>query len=200
MRADVLARTGSLDELHEQYPASDAEALAPRSQDKRIPWTWLEPCYQDAEPLTGEDFPALPSLTVFERPVPGRRYVAGADPAEGNPNSDESATCFMDAETGRQVAVLAGLLDPPVFASQTAVVCRWYGGEGRRCPLLVERNNHGHAVLLWLKDNAKDVKLLTGRDDKPGWLSKAPWASRCSTTPAPIRSGTRRSAWRTSAR
>lgn len=171
MRADVLARTGSLDELHEQYPETDAEALAPRSQDKRIPWTWLEPCYEEAEPLTREGFPALPSLTVFEPPVPGRRYVAGADPAEGNPNSDESATCFMDAETGRQVAVLAGLLDCSVFASQSAVVCRWYGGEGRHCPLLVERNNHGHAVLLWLRDNAKDVKLLSGKDGKPGWVS-----------------------------
>src|SRR5262245_47062333 len=27
-RADVLARTGSLDDLHEQYPASEAEALS----------------------------------------------------------------------------------------------------------------------------------------------------------------------------
>jgi hypothetical protein len=33
---DVLHRTGSLDDLHEQYPATDLEALAPRTLDKRL--------------------------------------------------------------------------------------------------------------------------------------------------------------------
>jgi hypothetical protein len=35
----------------------------------------------------------------------------------------------------------------------------------------VERNNHGHAVLLWLRDNGRGVQLLNGHDGKPGWLS-----------------------------
>jgi len=35
----------------------------------------------------------------------------------------------------------------------------------------VERNNHGHAVLLWLRDNGMGVHLLPGLDAKPGWLS-----------------------------
>src|SRR5262249_13885991 len=36
---------------------------------------------------------------------------------------------------------------------------------------LVERNNHGHAVLLWLRDSGGSVQLLLGHDGKPGWLS-----------------------------
>jgi hypothetical protein len=34
--------------------------------------------------------------------------------------------------------------------------------------VLCERNNHGHAVLLWLRDNSK-LKRLPGHDLSPGW-------------------------------
>jgi hypothetical protein len=37
---------------------------------------------------------------------------------------------------------------------------------------MCERNNHGHAVLLWLGGNSP-LTLLPGWDGKPGWLSNA---------------------------
>jgi hypothetical protein len=37
---------------------------------------------------------------------------------------------------------------------------------------MVERNNHGHAVLLWLKDNSR-LTILPGHDGNPGWLSNS---------------------------
>jgi hypothetical protein len=48
---DALANTGSLDDVHEQYPATDAEALAPRSLDKRLPSSWLQSCYHESLPI-----------------------------------------------------------------------------------------------------------------------------------------------------
>src|SRR5262249_55033854 len=45
-KTEILERTASLDVLHEQYPATDAEALAPRSLDKRIAPVWLLQCYR----------------------------------------------------------------------------------------------------------------------------------------------------------
>jgi hypothetical protein len=33
---------------------------------------------------------------------------------------------------------------------------------------MVERNNHGHAVLLWLLDHARDLVRLCGEDKRPG--------------------------------
>jgi len=54
-KADVLARTGSLDDLWEQYPATESEALAPRTLDKRIPPAWLERCFEERKPMTDED-------------------------------------------------------------------------------------------------------------------------------------------------
>jgi hypothetical protein len=169
-RRDVLGRTGCADDLAEQYPATDAEALAPRSFDKRIPAAWLQQCFAEQEPYAlplWDDAPAIPGLVVFTPPEPGRRYVLGADPAEGNPTSDDSALCVLDAESGEQAAELAGKFEPSVFASYIQQLALWFNRAG----VLVERNNHGHAVLLWLRDNGRGVTLLPGHDGKPGWLS-----------------------------
>jgi hypothetical protein len=112
-----------------------------------------------------DDIPPIGGLTVFGRPRAGRGYVIGADPAEGNPQSDESAASVVDALTGEQTAVLAGRVDPAVFAAQLAAVSEYFNA----APVLVERNNHGHAVLLWLAEFSP-VECLAGLDGKPGWL------------------------------
>jgi hypothetical protein len=167
---DIFARTGATDDLHEQYPATDAEALAPRSLDKRLPADWLKRCYQALEPLTFEQHsrikpPAIAGLVLYATPLPGHRYVVGADPAEGNPTSDPSALAVLDVNSGEEVASLAGRFEPATFAAHVSAVASWY----QRAPVLVERNNHGHAVLLWLGDNAPALLRLCGHDNMPGW-------------------------------
>jgi hypothetical protein len=162
-----------LDDLHEQYPATDAEALAPRSLDKRLPAEWLQRCYRPQEPLPGpfpEDQkpPAIPGLRVYALPVASHRYVIGADPAEGNPTSDDSALVVLDVDSREEVASLAGRFEPATFAAHLDAVGRYY----QRARLLVERNNHGHAVLLWLRDHS-ELRCLGGHDLKTGWLSNS---------------------------
>jgi hypothetical protein len=164
-KVDILSRTGALDDLAEQYPTTDTEALAPRSLDKRIPSTWLEAVYVEA---SGTNPLGVPGLTVYVEPQDGREYVIGADPAEGNPNSDDSAATVLDKATGEEVAVLAGKLQPSTFASYVSQLAAWYN----KASLMVERNNHGHAVLLWLADNSK-ATVLKGHDDNVGWLSSS---------------------------
>lgn len=166
--ADSLSRTGSLDDLHEQYPATDTEALAPRSLDKRIPAKWLEQCYQEQRAFLDlpEEAPAIPALEIYRLPEPGRKYIVGADPAEGNPTSDDSALSVLDRETGEEVAALSGKYQPATIAGHADAVGRYYNNAA----VMVERNNHGHAVLLWLKDNSK-LARLKGHDGKEGWHS-----------------------------
>lgn len=176
-KRDVLARTSSLDDLHQEYPATDSEALAPRSQDKRIHPMWIEACYAEMKPIKNpKSAPSVPNLEVYRLPQPGRKYVIGGDPAEGNPNSDDSALTVVDQTTGEECAVLAGKVEPATFAGYIRQVSAYYNG----APALVERNNHGHTVILWLKDNARRVRLLHGHDwdveqhdkeDKVGWMS-----------------------------
>jgi hypothetical protein len=169
-----MVQTGALDDLHQEYPATDVEALSPRSLDKRIPSPWLQQCFQEIAPIdaSGEyppamRLPSIPGLVVFARPRPDRQYVIGADPAEGNPTSDDSALCILDTKTGEEVASLAGKVEPSVFASYASTLSQWYN----QAPVLCERNNHGHAVIVWLSNFAAQVRLLSGHDGKPGWMS-----------------------------
>jgi hypothetical protein len=174
-RQDVLTRTGSLDDLHQEYPASDTEALAPLSADKRIPGVWLERCYAERRAQGPVGSPerragglALPQMEVYRAPEVGRSYVIGCDPAEGNPTSDDSALEVLDVESGEEVAALAGKFQPAVLASHAGVLSDWYNGAG----VLVERNNHGHAVLLALDGEPRwRSRVVRGRDKRPGWQS-----------------------------
>lgn len=166
-RQDILSRTGSDDDLHEQYPATDTEALAPRTLDKRIPPGWIEQCYQERrQMISPAGAPAIAGLEVYAAPQPGRQYVIGLDPAEGNPTSDDSALTVLDRETGEECAALAGKFQPSTLAAHADAVGRWYIDAGVLC----ERNNHGHAVLLWLRDNSRLARLL-GFDGREGWHS-----------------------------
>jgi hypothetical protein len=48
-----------------------------------------------------------------------------ADPAEGNPTSDDPAATVLDADIGEEVACIAGLFQPEVFAAHIDAVGRW---------------------------------------------------------------------------
>ncbi len=67
------------------------------------------------------------------------------------------------------MAELAGKFEPSVFADYAYQLARWFN----RADVLVERNNHGHAVLLWLRDHGRGLQLLAGHDGQPGWLSSS---------------------------
>jgi hypothetical protein len=171
-RAEMFAQRGSDDDFFAEYPSSPEEALAPEKLDRRIPLAWLKSCYQgdgpllDALALQQAGAPPLTGLYVFAAPQAGRRYVIGADPAEGNPNSDDSALTVLDRESWAEVASLAVKVEPGLFAAYLAQVAKWYNDAA----VLVERNNHGHSVLLALDLNSQ-VELLRGLDHKPGWLN-----------------------------
>jgi len=148
-KRDIEARTGSLDDLHEQYPATDIEALAPGSKDKRIPGKWLEACYEERQPLPEETItkcdppaPAINDLEIYVLPEQGRTYVLGLDPAEGNPGSNDSALTVLDRYTQEEVAKLRGKIEVATMGGYADEIGRFYNDAG----ILVERNNHGHAV------------------------------------------------------
>jgi hypothetical protein len=164
---DALANTGSLDDVHEQYPATDAEALAPRSLDKRLPSSWLQSCYHESLPIPLEslpDAPAIAELVVYEPPQAGRAYVLGCDPAEGLPGGDDTAIVVLAKDTGEQVAECVGKLEPKrVTPDAVSKIAAYYNG----AECMVERNNHGHAVIAGCEDA---TFVMSGRDGKRGWV------------------------------
>lgn len=168
-KQDSMATVGTLDNVYESYPATDAEALAPKEQDKRFPGKWLLDCYRKQQPLSDDLLRLVENLptgaVIYRLPQKGVEYRIGADPAEGNPNSNDSSLCVSEKISGRQAAKLSGKFEPKVFARYIRQMSRLYNF----APALVERNNHGHAVIL--ECGNLGVILLSGFDDKIGWLS-----------------------------
>lgn len=162
---DIFARTGGFDDLYQQYPATDDEALAPPQLDRRIPFSWIVKCFRELPVLTDHKY-SLPFLQLYVAPNITHRYVIGADPAEGNPTSDDSVAIVVDQTTLEEVCVLAGKIEPRVFAGYLHTLSKIF----HRAQLMVERNNHGHAVLLALEEvfNYRS-HLLCGGDRKVGW-------------------------------
>jgi hypothetical protein len=171
-KAEMFAQRGADDDFFAEYPATVQEALAPEQLDRRLPLAWVMNCLTASTALTQSregaeaQGPALPGLTIYEEPEVGKWYVIGADPAEGNPNSDDSAATVLDGESWAEVACLVGKFEPSTFASYLAELAVYYHDAG----VLVERNNHGHSVLLALAADARSA-ILNGYDGKPGWLN-----------------------------
>lgn len=171
-RRSIESRTGALDDLYAQYPATPEEALAPRELDRRFTAKQLSVVFEPGKPLPASELPWKNfggELRVYELPKRGSSYVIGADVAEGNPNSDDSVACVVERSTQRQVAVLAAKLEPGELAHWLARLAAVYNG----APILVERNNHGahciRALLSVPSTVAPRPRLLVGRDNKYGW-------------------------------
>lgn len=87
------------------------------------------------------------SLTVFRIPHPGRRYILGADVAQGLLHGGASCVIVLDEDDGAEVAHLHERVPPDVFAGHLHVLASAYPGL-----VGVERNNHGHVVLSKLRE------------------------------------------------
>lgn len=114
-----------------------------------------------------------PEVKVWKTPIRGHEYIIGADPAGGEDGGDYSAAYVFDANSREQVASVHGLLDPTAFATILSSVAERYNNS----LIGVERNNHGYAVHVALKEvmnygniyrYKKDRQTKQG-DNKDGW-------------------------------
>lgn len=97
-------------------------------------------------------------LEIYFPPVAGKKYVIGVDPAGGTEDGDYSCAEVLDKESGQQCAELLARLRPQDFASRVADLAVQYGN----CTVVVERNNHGHAVLAALNSIAERKSVPNG--------------------------------------
>lgn len=119
---------------------------------------------QSGKPIFQSSY--LKVATTRKPAVSGHRYAIGADPAEGLVDGDYSVGYVIDLDTLEQVEEIRGHYTPDVFAEMLDSLGRRY------CDAIVgvERNNHGHTVLLRL---AQLQYPNIYRDDKgkAGWLT-----------------------------
>lgn len=108
------------------------------------------------------------ALRMWLPPMPGRSYIAAVDVAGGGSEGDFSAVQVIDVATGMQCAELQARMAPRELSVLAAEIAREYNG----AMLVVERNNHGSAVLAYL-ENERGADVFCDRDGMPGWLTDA---------------------------
>lgn len=108
-------------------------------------------------------------IKIYKEPEVGVSYVCGVDTAEGV-GGDYSVAVVLNPKTYEVVAKLRCQLKPYDFAHELNELCKYYSRARSIMPLLaVERNNHGHAVLLELNEHIGYPNLFIDSDDRPGW-------------------------------
>lgn len=104
---------------------------------------------------------------IYTPPQPGRKYLTGADVAEGLENRDCSAAVVIDAESWEEVACLHGHWEPDEYGLLLLALATWYDAD-----LAIERNNHGHTVIAAIKAAGGLKRVLKALDDdRPGWVT-----------------------------
>ena len=113
----------------------------------------------------------LNSIKIYEYKNNHTRYAIGVDTAEGV-GGDFSTASVFDVKRKKQVATLRGQYKPSDFAHKLFELAKIYERPGGQMPLLaVERNNHGHSVLLELNEHIHYPNLYYHSDEKLGWLT-----------------------------
>lgn len=106
-------------------------------------------------------------IRIYERPKKDEIYVIGADTAEGV-NNDSSAAHVFKVSNREQVASFhSNQLKPSEFADKLEEMANIYSSSYPPVLLAVERNNHGHAVLLKLDEVIQYMNLYrTKKENK----------------------------------
>lgn len=101
-------------------------------------------------------------LPVFEN----KKYLVALDTAGGGPDGDFSVVQVIDLETGMQCAELQQRLRPVELAAEAVKLALRYND----AMIVVERNNHGHAVLAFLSNSERYANVYR-QADEAGWLT-----------------------------
>jgi hypothetical protein len=112
------------------------------------------------------------TLRVWYPPSASRSYLIGADPAGGGSDGDYSCAQVLDLATGLQCAELRGHFPSMELAARLAALARDYN----HALLVIERNNHGHAVLAHLQQTVNcepSTANLYEKNGQLGWLTTA---------------------------
>lgn len=113
-------------------------------------------------------------LKIYKIPDKTKTYIIGADPAEGV-GKDWSVGVVMETSKLEVVAKIRGQFKPSVFAEKLTEVGKYYSSPSKGYPILaVERNNHGHAVLLALDELQNYPAIwVNEKDERPGWVTNS---------------------------
>jgi len=107
-------------------------------------------------------------LEIWLPPMGGKKYLVAVDPAGGGSEGDYSAAEVLEMETGLQCAEFAGHVGGLELAQLVTELAKEYN----QAWLVVERNNHGTAILA-LADTVCRYNRLYAQAGQSGWLTNS---------------------------
>lgn len=177
-----LSLNKNWDSLHKEYPTTPEEAfsysghklfdrqrLGNMRKLVRPVIDWMDDPHLREEAFSNKKGIRQGDWTYFESYEIGHRYVAGCDVAEGV-GQDSSTIVIWDFTPIRPIVVARyknNSVPPNLFAFEIKNGCEKYG----MALAMVERNNHGHATLLKLKEIYPEKNIYKTPDDKIGWVT-----------------------------
>lgn len=162
-RRELAQRFGA---MRVQEFAEDAVSCFRESGDCFFDRDALAVCGKDA--VAPMDVRRGGALKVWLPAVPGRSYIVAVDVAGGGSEGDYSAVQVVDVGTGMQCAELQIKMPPRDLTKISAEIAKEYND----AMLVVERNNHGAALLAYLEQE-RGVNVFVDHDGLPGWLTDA---------------------------
>ena len=164
--------------MEQEYPGTPEEAFVASASTNVFPVEPLKAMLTNAPKPKLKKEPGRDGiggwLEIYEEPVHGIEYVIGADVAEGIHEGDHDySTCdIFRADTWEQVASYWGRCTVDIFANDLHSLSAYYND----AILVVERNNHGYAVVLELEKLGAQLyyhRISQGRQPQPGFPSTA---------------------------
>jgi hypothetical protein len=109
-------------------------------------------------------------LHTFLPAQPDKDYLVAVDPAGGGSAGDYAAVQVIDLETGAQCLELQQRLGPLELTRVACELAREYSTPGQPALMVVERNNHGHAVIAHMQQGEQYERVYDHKG-VPGWLT-----------------------------
>lgn len=173
-----VADKGDPDLVDQEYPTDEetcwitpGRTFFSKDQTKRLLTETRDPIAVEEISRSG----AAGKLFVWAAPEPHRDYVIAVDPSEGArglseaSSGDPGAAVVYRRDTGEHVATLHGWFTPWEMGRLVADLGRRYN----EALIVVERNNHGHAVLQALVQGEQYRRIWEDHDGKAGWINTA---------------------------
>lgn len=151
--------------FEQEYPEDDSSCFLSSGEAVMDLFKISDRIQKLKEPIRDDEW-----LKIYVEPNKTKTYVIGADVAEGV-RKDFSVAVVIEVETKRVAAKIRGQWKPSDFAERLYDLGEAYASPGKGFPsLAVERNNHGHAVILKLDEILSYPALwVNPLDEKLGW-------------------------------
>lgn len=150
----------TVDDLWQEYPETDTQALAQLETSKRFSPKEIAAHITTAKTREKHEFEWNKDID------PHKEYIIACDPAEGVPEGDISAISIIDPITWDEIGTWA----TRAKVSQVTNVIENIHRILRGSEIVIERNNHGHAIIALLKERKIDV-AHDPFDERAGWLT-----------------------------